>query len=68
MQKRFSGVVVPMITPLTNDLKVDTKAVEMLMNQFAKNNIHPLVLGTTGESCSISEAESYKLVEIAVHC
>lgn len=66
MQKRFSGVVVPMITPLTADLRIDTKAVEVLMGQFAKHNIHPLVLGTTGESCSISETESYKLVGAAV--
>jgi len=57
---------VPMITPLNNDLTVDISAVEKIMLLFAKNNIHPLVLGTTGESSSISEKESYRLVEAAV--
>lgn len=66
MQKRFSGVVVPMITPLNKDLTVDTEAVGKIMALFAQNNIHPLVLGTTGESSSIGETESYRFVEAAV--
>jgi len=66
MQKRFSGVVVPMVTPLNTDFTVDLLAVETIVKVFAENNIHPLVLGTTGESSSISEVESYKLVEAAV--
>jgi dihydrodipicolinate synthase/N-acetylneuraminate lyase len=66
MQKRFSGVVVPMITPLNKDLTVDVEAVERIMKLLSKNSIHPLVLGTTGESSSISETESYRFVEAAV--
>ncbi|MDR3651648.1 MAG: dihydrodipicolinate synthase family protein [Paludibacter sp.] len=66
MQKRFSGVVVPMITPLKKDLTVDVEAVERIMKLFNKNGIHPLVLGTTGESSSINETESYRFVEAAV--
>ncbi len=66
MQKRFSGVVVPMITPLNTDLKVDVVVVERIMQLFAQNKIHPLVLGTTGESSSIGENESYRMVEAAV--
>lgn len=67
MQKRFSGVVVPMITPLNADLTVDVVAVGRIMRLFAQNNIHPLVLGTTGESSSIGENESCRLVEAAVN-
>ncbi|WP_044624709.1 dihydrodipicolinate synthase family protein [Neotamlana nanhaiensis] len=66
MQKRFSGVVVPMVTPLNNDYTVDVDAVKKLVTLFAENNIHPLVLGTTGESSSIGATESLKLVEAAV--
>jgi len=66
MQKRFSGVVVPMITPLNKDLTVDIEAVERILKLFGKNGIHPLLLGTTGESSSISETESYRLVRTAV--
>ncbi len=66
MQKRFSGVVVPMITPLNQDFKIDISAVERIINLFDQYGIHPLVLGTTGESSSINAFESYKLVEAAV--
>ncbi|MDP4272332.1 MAG: dihydrodipicolinate synthase family protein [Bacteroidota bacterium] len=66
MQKRFSGVVVPMITPLKPDFTVDTEAVKGIMKRFADQGIHPLVLGTTGESSSISEKESLRFVEAAV--
>lgn len=66
MQKRFSGIVVPMITPLNKDFTVDLIAVERIVTLFAKHGIHPLVLGTTGESSSINATESYKLVETAV--
>ena len=66
MQKRFSGVVVPMITPLNKDFTVDIKAVERIMRLFSKHGIQPLVLGTTGESSSISEVESCRFVEAAV--
>lgn len=66
MHKRFSGVVVPMITPLNKDFTVDVDAVKRIVKLFAENNIHPLVLGTTGESSSINETESFRLVEAAV--
>jgi 4-hydroxy-tetrahydrodipicolinate synthase len=66
MQKRFSGVVVPMITPLHQDLTIDTQSVAKIIALFDQKNIHPLVLGTTGESSSINAKESLTLVEIAV--
>lgn len=66
MQKRFSGVVVPMVTPLNKDFTIDVIAVERIIKLFAENGIHPLVLGTTGESSSINEIESLKLVEASV--
>lgn len=66
MQKRFSGVVVPMVTPLNKDFTIDVIAVERIIKLFAENGIHPLVLGTTGESSSINEKESLKLVETSV--
>jgi len=66
MQKQFSGVVVPMITPLNQDFSVDIEAVKQIVKLFANYNIHPLLLGTTGESCSVNASESYKLLENAV--
>lgn len=65
MQKRFSGVVVPMITPLNDDFTVDVDSVKRIVKLFNKYNIHPLVLGTTGESTSINTSESLRLVQAA---
>lgn len=66
MRKRFSGVVVPMVTPLNNDFSVDALSVERIIKLFAKNEIHPLILGTTGESSSLNLSQSLKLLEVAV--
>jgi len=66
MQKRFSGVVVPMVTPLNKDFTVDVDAVERIMKLFGESGINPLILGTTGESSSIPATESYRFVEAAV--
>ena len=66
MKKTYAGVVVPMITPLSENLKIDVKAVFTIMASFAENNISPLVLGTTGESASIGDEESAVFVEAAV--
>lgn len=66
--KKFSGVVVPMVTPLHPDLTIDVAAVQRIMTSFSENGIHPLVLGTTGESSSIGKKASGELVEAAVMC
>lgn len=64
--KRYSGVVVPMVTPLHADFRVDTAAVGRLVRLFAQHHIDPLVLGTTGESPSIGAKESKRLLRTAV--
>jgi len=66
MNKQFQGVVVPMITPLTKELKIDIVALNKIMATFAENNISPLVLGTTGESASVSKIESAIFIKVAV--
>ncbi|GAB3649327.1 dihydrodipicolinate synthase family protein [Echinicola sediminis] len=63
MKKKYQGVVVPMVTPLTAKGEIDTDAVGKIMEQFAANNISPLVLGTTGESASFSEKESVDMIK-----
>jgi len=52
-EKNYSGVVIPAVTPLTADLKLDHKAVERIFNHFHNNGVHPFILGTTGEGASI---------------
>lgn len=68
MKKKFSGVVVPMITPLTESKSIDKDAVNRIMASFSQNNIHPLVLGTTGESASVSFNDSVSLLQTALDC
>jgi len=66
MPKRFSGVVVPMVTPLQTDYSIDVDAVVRIMRIFSTNGIHPLILGTTGESCSVSKKASFDFMAEAV--
>lgn len=61
---QVEGVVVPMVTPLNEELKIDEEGVFNLINNFIVNKVHPFVLGTTGESMSISEDEKYNLVKL----
>lgn len=52
--KKYTGVIVPAITPLTEKLRLDEAAVEKLFTSFYKHHISPFILGTTGESASLS--------------
>lgn len=53
IENKYKGVIVPAITPLTDDLRLDLHAVEALFGMFAANGIHPFILGTTGEAASL---------------
>lgn len=52
--KKYKGIIVPAITPLTNDYAIDGAAVEKIFANFYEHNISPFILGTTGESASLS--------------
>ena len=51
--KRYRGVIIPAVTPLTSDHKLDKPAVKKIFDSFYKHNASPFVLGTTGESASL---------------
>jgi dihydrodipicolinate synthase/N-acetylneuraminate lyase len=53
-QKKYKGVVVPAVTPLTASLTIDHSAVEKMLANFRKHQVTPFILGTTGESASLS--------------
>lgn len=65
-QKKYSGVVVPMVTPFTGDRRVDTTAVSNLVGHLVNSGAHPFIMGTTGESASISGTERMTLVKETV--
>jgi len=46
-------IIVPAVTPLTRDYKLDEAAVQKIFNLFYQHNISPFILGTTGESASL---------------
>lgn len=64
--KTYCGVVVPMVTPVTSEGKLDTEAVERIIQSFVKNQVSPLLMGTTGEGNSVSQADARLLVDTAV--
>jgi 4-hydroxy-tetrahydrodipicolinate synthase len=64
-EKKYSGVVIPAVTPLTADLKLDHGAVERVFEFFRNNNVHPFILGTTGEGASIPFAMKKEFIQIA---
>ena len=63
---KYCGVVVPMVTPVTQDGQLDIEAVKRIINFFANNKVSPLLMGTTGEGNSVSQADGQLFVETAV--
>lgn len=52
--KKYKGVVVPTVTPLTSNYQLDEAAVERMFQHFYASNAQPFILGTTGEAASIA--------------
>lgn len=52
-KKKYGGVIVPAITPLTAHLQIDGVAVARLFARFYEHSISPFILGTTGEAPSV---------------
>ena len=63
---KYRGVVVPMVTPVTENGMLDVPAVERIIEFFAQNNVAPLLMGTTGEGNSVSASDGLLMVETAV--
>ena len=63
--KKYKGIIVPAITPLTKDFKLDISAVEKLFSNFYKHEVSPFILGTTGESSSLSREMKAEYLSVA---
>ena len=66
MKKKYSGVVVPMVTPVTHQGNLDVASVERIIELFSVNGVAPLLMGTTGEGNSVSHSDGLLMVETAV--
>jgi 4-hydroxy-tetrahydrodipicolinate synthase len=53
MKKKYSGVVIPAISPLTESLELDKAGVKNMFANFRANSVMPFILGTTGEASSL---------------
>ncbi len=69
--KKHHGVIVPLVTPFTENGKIDEDATACLIEHLIKNRCNLFALGTTGEFASIPESEAAifvkKVVETAAH-
>jgi len=63
--KKYSGIVIPAVTPLTASLQLDIAGVDRLMQYFAAAGVHPFIAGTTGEASSLSTSLRKKYAETA---
>jgi len=63
METEISGTGVALVTPFTKELEVDYTALEKLVNHVIKGGIDYLVvLGTTGETVTLSSEEKLQVV------
>src|SRR4051812_32470615 len=53
-KNKYKGIVIPAVTPLTKDFKLDHGALEKMFHHFRAHNAMPFINGTTGESASLS--------------
>jgi len=61
------GVIPPVITPLTNEGKINEKALRKLVNHLIANGVHGLFpIGTTGEFYGLSDEEYRAILEITM--
>ncbi|RYG43653.1 MAG: dihydrodipicolinate synthase family protein, partial [Chitinophagaceae bacterium] len=51
--KKQKQIIIPTITPLNAEYKLDESAVEKMFSHFSTHNVMPFILGTTGESASL---------------
>lgn len=59
------GVIPPIVTPLTDDYKINEKALRKLVNHLIDNGIHGLFpIGTTGEFYGLTDDEYRAILEI----
>ncbi|MEP6737842.1 MAG: 4-hydroxy-tetrahydrodipicolinate synthase [Chryseolinea sp.] len=61
--KKLYGTGVALVTPFTDALEVDYKALKKLLGHTAKGVDYFVVMGTTGESVTCSEEEKLSVLE-----
>jgi len=64
-KKKYRGIVIPAVTPLTADYKLDHEAVEKIFSKFNEHDVMPFISGTTGEASSLSASVKNDYIRLA---
>ncbi len=63
----LNGIIPPMITPLTEEQKIDEKSTRKVVDHLINGGVHTLfILGSTGEGPLLPLDSQYKLTKIVV--
>ena len=65
MKKKYNGIVVPALSPLTESFGLDSAGVKNMFANFRANNVSPFILGTTGEAASLPTSVKYDYIKLA---
>ena len=65
IKKKYQGIIIPAITPLSASLTLDEAAVERVFSLFRSHSVMPFILGTTGEAPSLSLSVKQQYVRLA---
>ena len=66
IQKKYSGITVPVLTPVLEDETVDEQGYRRLIQYMLDNGIHGIFsCGTLGETMSLTQAERDRAIRIA---
>ena len=56
--EQIKGIIVPMVTPLDDDGKIDFQGTENLVEHLVRGKVQAIfILGTTGEAQSLSREQ-----------
>jgi dihydrodipicolinate synthase/N-acetylneuraminate lyase len=64
-EKKYSGVVIPAVTPLTAEHRLDHNGVENILDLFRRHEASPFIMGTTGEGSSLAFSLKLEFLELA---
>jgi dihydrodipicolinate synthase/N-acetylneuraminate lyase len=65
MKKKYSGIIIPAITPLTKSFELDKAGVKNMFTNFRANEVKPFILGTTGEAASLANDLKRDYIKLA---
>src|ERR1700733_9582752 len=65
LQKKYQGIIIPAVTPLTDRFELDKGGVERMFANFSQNQVSPFILGTTGEYASLPHELKKEYIKLA---